>query len=334
MRQALGQLYVKGAYEALYELADKAIIENPNDAYAYMIKGRALVDQEKFKEAEQYLIKAADLKEAEPFITAWSLNYLGRIEFFKGNNHKAEEYLRECIDLNATANVTASANAIMDLCGLSQHFSNWENIATKNFIIHFQNESKVVDKIEFAISAQESFYDIQQFFTARLPRKIDLFVWNDAESAEENGLVKLSFSKAPISVIHLIAGDHPGDEIAHVVKHFGIEAVKRTRLIDEGLANIFDSPDLDKMQAAKEAKRMSGDDWDISVKNAWNDHKMYNDWTYESFAGALVKKLLKIGGKDRLLKLAADQSYENAQMLYGEDLDKIIEQLENEINSD
>jgi hypothetical protein len=47
--------------------------------------------------------------------------------------------------------------------------------------------------------------------------------------------------------------------------------------------------------------------------------------------GELVKRLIKNSGREKFMRLLADQSFESAEKIYGPDLDRLISELEREI---
>jgi hypothetical protein len=49
--------------------------------------------------------------------------------------------------------------------------------------------------------------------------------------------------------------------------------------------------------------------------------------------GELVKRLVETFGREKFIKLLSDQSYENAQEIYGEKLDVLIALLQNDIQN-
>jgi hypothetical protein len=60
--------------------------------------------------------------------------------------------------------------------------------------------------------------------------------------------------------------------------------------------------------------------------------KAYPEWVYYPLAGEFVFRILDKWGKDKLIDLIKNQTYENALLIYGEELNAIISELENEIN--
>lgn len=67
-------------------------------------------------------------------------------------------------------------------------------------------------------------------------------------------------------------------------------------------------------------------------EKAWKDARSYPDWVYYPLAGEFICRIIDKWGKEKLIELLKNQTYENAVSIYGDKLDAIISELESEIN--
>ena len=70
----------------------------------------------------------------------------------------------------------------------------------------------------------------------------------------------------------------------------------------------------------------------ISIKKLWQDGKEIDESLLYPIAGAFVGFLLKYD-KGKFLELSENQTYENAKIIYGDQLDDLISTFTKELNS-
>ena len=118
--------------------------------------------------------------------------------------------------------------------------------------------------------------------------------------------------------------------MAHVISHFAVKSKGITAFINEGTATCFDLSNRNKTEMAKLARKKS----DISIIDIWKSDRIFREIDPNSayaISGAFVEFLIKEGGKENFLKLLSDQSYENAKVIYGNDLERIVKNFETTI---
>ena len=295
-----------------------------------MIIGRVYADQGKLIIAKPFLKQAIAHDKENSWKTAWALYYLGKIAFQSDNLKLAQEYFRKSRDLNATRNVSRKSQEILKLTGLSHFYQAWQLVETQNIRFYFQPSSKVSDFNHYAEIRQSALNNINQFFKVQLPKKIDFIVWNANEDAQAIGFKQLGFAKPEYSVIHSRYNQTLGHELTHVIVSFLNESRIVTRFINEGLAVAFDQSNQDTLSLAKQFK--SSYTKKISIEKAWKNNNVYPEWAYYQLSGELIKRLLEVAGRDKLIKLAIDNSFANAEQIYGETLLDVINKLQQELN--
>ena len=213
--------------------------------------------------------------------------------------------------------------------GTDNFYSDWIITKSANFIFHFPPKSLVTDRKQFAENHEQAFAKLNSFFNSNVPNKINYFVWNYSQDAERFGIGELSFALPEFCIAHVHAKQSIGHEITHIITHYlpGSMGI-RTKFINEGIATYFDLNN----RAVYGGPGFKKPNEKISLKEAWLNDNKYSDYVYY-FLGAEVLKLLNQNfGKTKLLRLIENQSYENAEKIYGRELDIILNEIEKKIN--
>jgi tetratricopeptide (TPR) repeat protein len=294
------------------------------DPGAYQIAGQALVQEGKYSEAIPYLQKGSSIADAPASVRAWCMHDLGIASFMQGDYVKAKDNLDACIALAATRNSVKSASGAEALFGLSNLYDGWTRKETRHFVFHFQHWD---DSKDLYIAATEAAYDsINRFFRARMPKKIDYFVWEDAGMAMKLFHRELAFTKAAFCLTHTTIQHTRGHEIAHSISTHAAVITQPNKLIIEGLASYFDfsGRNWDKELAHNIPRISPGPGY--SVVNVWKTGDAPDKVLYPMGA-ALTGRLIERFGRDKFLQLLADGSYENARRIYGNQLDQVIAEI-------
>ena len=212
--------------------------------------------------------------------------------------------------------------------GKDDFYKNWTTVNSNHFIFHFPPNSLVSNKQQFASNHEQAYAKLNSFFNTRVPQKIEYFVWNYSQEAENFGIGILSFAVPQFCIIHVHAMQSIGHEITHVITYYlpGSTGIK-TKFINEGIATYFDLNN--RIVYGGPGFRKPSEK--ISLKEAWMNNYKYSDYVYY-FLGAEVLKLLNQRfGKIKLIQLIENQSYENAKKLYGSELDKVLSEVESKI---
>ncbi len=331
-QKVLGDLYNSGKIDEVLIKAKEYIKSDSANAQLNLILGRALVDKGLFSEGLPYLQKVVNNNKNKNWMRAWGMNYLGRIYLMRGDKSISKQYFIDCINLNATKNVTRLSKLMLVNLGYDDFYSNFETIESKHITFHFQPNSVVTNKAEFIDLRENAFIEINNFFEVKIPKKIEFFVWNSNHDAKEIGLRELGFAIPQFCIIHSMANQTLGHELTHIISNYISDKKIETKFIKEGVAVCFDLSKENKLQIAKKLKETDSVEIKVSIKKAWKDSKAYPEWVYYSLAGEFVHRLLDRWGKEKLIELLKNQTYENALSIYGDELNKIINELENEIN--
>lgn len=330
--EKLQKYYNDKNYDILLIEALEVLKADPQNPAVNLIIGRTLVDQGRFDEGELYIKKAIEYDVDNSWRKAWALCYRGLIEFFSDDIKAAKKSLEECNAMNATKNVNNYSKRLLMMGGMDDFYKDWVFFETEHLRFYFQPISIVVDKKNFIELREEAFLKINSFFCSKLPKKIDCIVWNGNEDSKKIGIKQLGFAEPGYCCIHMQAHQTRGHEITHVISYYCSRNPTITKFINEGLATAFDLTNENKLQKAKLFKERESCKEYISIKKAWENPNIYPEWIYYPLAGEFIIRILKEGGKEKLLKLVSDQTLDNAEKLYGKTLDKIITELEKEIN--
>jgi len=316
----LWQLYSDGNFEEVVELSKSELADNPDDPDLNSLVGRSLTELQDYYEAVLYLQKVVSYDASDPPSKAWALNYLGKCYFALGEYDKSQKYLEECIELNATKNATNSSTGWYGVFGFDSYFNDWKIVEKEHFIFHIQPNTKIKGLENFIEEREDAFTKINSYFGSTIPKKIDYFFWNSNRDAQNVGIQELGYAKPEYCLIHSLCDQSIGHEMTHVITHHLIRNPKKTSLINEGTAVHFDQTGLDKL---KIAKNRLGNQY-VSIIELWDNWEALSPDISYPLAGAFVKHLLEKGGKENFLELLKDQSFDNAALIYGEQLEDII----------
>ena len=320
-------MFMRKQFDSSYVAAKHIIEKNAAIPDAYVVAGRSLVAMKKYEEATGYLENAKTFPEAKDYSKAWAMCELGWCYYAKGEYNKSKENLVSCIKLNATKNATKSAQFTMIKLGFDKLYDSWITKESTHFRFHFQDTAKLANITRFIHLKEMAFDTINLFFNASLAKKIDYFVWSDTELADSLFHHRLAFSESGLCLTHTDPKHTIGHEMTHSISFNAVRPKKQTQLIAEGVCVCFDGSNRDNIAAIK--KNM---DSRISISEIWKNDNMIGDEVIYPLGGELLKRLILKFGREKFIQLLADQSYENAEKIYGAELSKVLFKLEGEIN--
>ncbi|MGE5458354.1 MAG: hypothetical protein ACM3RX_08360, partial [Methanococcaceae archaeon] len=180
-------------------------------------------------------------------------------------------------------------------------------------------------------SREETYQTINKFFLSKLPKKIDFFVWNSREDAKKLLGINLGFANPGPCIVHSYYQQTKGHEMTHVISNYLTNSPNKTGLINEGTAVCFDQTNQNRVQIVKDWLKATNKK--ISIKEIWTNWKMYPEDVTYPLSGLFVKELIDNFGAEKFKEFFKDQTYENAEKIFGDKLDLLIKDLENEINT-
>lgn len=313
-------------FEKVIELGKQLIESEPNDFDGLLGIGKAYNILNEFNSAIQYLEKARDCSKKDWQI-AWSNIELMESNFAIGNIRRANEYYKESLKYNGTKNSSKKLKGLALLFGFDKVYDNWEKLETENIIFHFQKGTSVVDKENYINEREKSFLNINTFFSSDLPKKINFFVWKSNQEAIKVLNKSLGFTIPKYCVSHNRDNQTKGHEIAHNISFWLDKTNNRNRLINEGIGVYFDQTDTNRLEKAKIAIQNQK----IDIKELWINGNKSSEQTLYPVAGVLVEYLISLD-KEKFLELCRNQSYENAELIYGTELKKIISEFNKKLN--
>ena len=326
----LNKIYMSKNFKQAIVKANEFLKNDPNNIDYKMILGRALTDVGSYKEAIPYLEYTVDNDPDNTWKKAWALDYLGTCYFMQLKYDDSKKALDDCLSLNATKNATNDANGKSLLFGFDKFFTDWEIVESENFRFHFQNMSN--SDIKNYISTRElAFQNINKFFESDLPKRIDFFVWNSREDAKRIINANLGFASPGFCVLHSHYQQTVGHEMTHVISNFSTTIINKTGLINEGTSVCFDQTNQDREQRVKDWIKTNN--IKISIEQIWANWKDYPDELSYPLSGLFVKALIDNFGREKFIEFFGNQTYDNAKIVLGEEIDKVIQEFENKMNS-
>ncbi|TKG94006.1 tetratricopeptide repeat protein [Puteibacter caeruleilacunae] len=323
----LNKTYMSGKYDQAITLAEEMLKNDPDNIDAKLTLGRALADKGRYKEAIPNLKFAVERDKS--WRKAWALGYLGNSYFMLGDYEKSEFALKSCIELNATRNATNFAYRGQLLFGYDTFFKGWKIKETAHIRFHFQNMSDT-DIDRYMQLREDAYAEVNKFFNSSLPKKIDFFVWSSREDAKRVLRANLGFADPKCCIVHSHFQQTRGHELTHVISNYSSPVTQKTGLINEGTAVCFDLSNNDRPQMV--ADWMKTNSQKVDIKDIWTNWRKYPAAFSYPLAGLFIEKLINKFGKEKFLLFFTNQTYEHAKSVYGDQLDKLIEEFEKKYN--
>lgn len=327
--EELSELYKNKNYSQLDRRCLALLMTDPNNPVVNLAYGRSLADQGKSNDAIVYLKKSIQ-SENEKWVNAWAYAYLGTSYFIADDPTAAKMYLDSCVELTATKNVTDFARKKRIYYGFNKEFDNWAVLETENIRFHFKNYDVVTDPQEYIDKRQKAFEEINKYFNATLPKKIDFFVWNTNEEAKQVLKKDIGFSLFEECIVHSWYNQTLGHEITHVISHHALLSTEKTKLINEGVAVHFDLTERDYMEVAGRKVKEKGER--ISIKDLWQNGDEEDEGIIYTVGGAWVGFLQAKLSKEELWQVLTHQTYKDAKQLLGKKLGELIDDFEKQVN--
>lgn len=313
-------------FEKVIKLGKQVLEFEPNDFDGLLGIGKAYNILNEFENANTYLERAIHCAEQD-WQFAWSNIELMESNFAIGNIEQAKEHYKKSLEYKGTKNSTKKLKGLALLFGFDKVYEDWEIMETENFIFHFQNSNSIPNKEQYIAERQKAFSNINTFFQSDLPKKIDFFVWKSNDEAIKILNRSLGFSKPKYCISHNRNNQTKGHEIAHNISFWLDKSNKRNRLINEGIGVYFDQTNTNRLEKAQNAIPNQK----IDIKELWINGNKSSEQILYPIAGAFVEYLILLDNK-KFLELCKNQSYENAELIYGTELEKIISEFNKKLN--
>jgi tetratricopeptide (TPR) repeat protein len=328
--EEISKLFQERKHDRVFEASQEFLKHSSNNLEVLSIVGRSLVELGRFEDALVYLERTVVVDTNQTWAAAWALAYAGYAHYGLGHHDAARTNLAASLKSKATRNVVSFAQQAQLLLGLTDHYRDWSLVETEHFRFHFSPETMRLDTNRFAVVRELAFTNINHFFAAKLPKKIDFFVWNKSEDAEKLGLGTLGFARPEMCIVHSRYNQTVGHEMTHVISHQAFHPVSKSGFINEGIAVYFDQTRRHRLANAREAVRQSKLT-KLNLKEYWQGRQSRSETLSYPVAGAFIERLMERGGPEKLKQLASDQSFESARRIYGADLDEWIATFEKEL---
>lgn len=324
----LWKMYNKGQFAEVLEKAEPLLKEKPEDIDLRLLLGRTYTDVARYGEAIPNLNFADQNDAQKTWRKAWSEAYLGICYFSLGEPEKSKKYLDRCIQLNATENVVKFAAKRKALFGLDDLYRAFTTKESEHIIFHFHPAAldSIGNAEEYIQTREKAYENIQAFFSGKLPKKVDFFVWNSEATMQGALQTGSGFARPEYGIIHSHFDQTPGHELAHVISHYSDSIVAKTSLINEGTAVFFDQTGRNRLDAARDAIKKSGLKR-ISIEDMWDSRTTDASVLYP-VSGAFIEYLIRQEGREKYFLLFKNQTYTNAKTVYGGRLAELIETFE------
>lgn len=313
-------------FPKVIELCNEKLKSDSTDVNSLLGIGRAYAGLNEFNLAIPYLLKVKK-NATESWQLAWSLVDLITSYYSTGQIKEAKEYYNKALRIKGTKSSESSLKNLGLLCGFDSFYEKWETVEKDNITFHFQKPSSIGKLDDYMKERELAFSNINSFFSSEMPKKIDFFVWESSAAAEKILHSSLGFTIPQNCVSHNRPNQTTGHEIAHSISFWNVKNNVRTRLINEGIGVYFDQTNSNRMEQSKKVAI----DVKIDIKDMWINEKSYTELILYPVAGAWVGTLI-LYDKIKFLELSKNQTYENALIIYGDELNSMIEEFNNRVN--
>jgi len=328
--EELWKMYSSHDLISVIEKAKPLLENDPNNINLNLIIGRSYTDLTEFKNAIPYLELTVKNDSNNTWLKAWALGYLGTCYFMLQDYNNSMKATKECYQLNVTKNATQYAYKNILLFGFDDFYKNWKIVESDHFRFHFQNMGDL-DIKNYISSREVTIQNINKFFNSKLPKKIDFFVWDSREDAKKLLGANLGFADPGSCIVHSHYQQTKGHEMTHVISNYSTKIINKTGLINEGTSVCFDQTNQNKEQIVKDW--LKANDKKVVIGDIWGNWKNYPEEFSYPLSGLFVKELIDNFGREKFIEFFGNQSYENAKIIFGDKLDKVIKDFENKTNT-
>ncbi|AZB01991.1 hypothetical protein EG359_21430 [Chryseobacterium joostei] len=324
-KEMVAAFKTKNYIEAL-SLGHKVLENIPNDFDANLLMAASYNNLGDFQKSLLYSTNLETLSENDEK-KSWALMQLMAANYGLGNKEASKKYYDLVKSIKLSEKAKTELNTLIKRLGLDDFYNQWNIVETENLIFHFENSISEEARNRIAKSRQKAFTKINEFFGAKLPKKIDFFVWGSNDTYNEFLEHNLGFTQANYCVSHNRLNQTAGHEIAHNLSFWrGSRGKITTQFINEGIGVCFDLNENDKLEAAKQAYKKSP----IDIKKVWSENQKISSDILYPVSGAFVEFLIKYD-KVKFIELNNDQTYENAKKVYGNEIEILIENFMNKL---
>lgn len=317
---AFAEAFKNGDFRKVIALSNNEVLRNPHDFETHLIIAKSYNEIADFKQAGFFLKQCERLIKLD-WEKSWTLIESIKTNFGIGNIDDAKQNFLDAKKVKGTQNAEKALKEIGLLIGFDELYNNWTIKVTENIIFHFDNSISDAEVEKIVMTRQKAFNEINRIFNSTLPKKIDFFVWNQKENYNSYLKSSLGFTRPNLCVSHNRINQTPGHELAHNISFWRNRENVRTKFINEGIGVCFDQQKNDKFEIAKVAYKKDP----INLIDVWKKHIDVNNEVLYPLSGAFVEYLFKYD-KAKFFALVENQTYENAEKIYGSQLVNLIDE--------
>ncbi|RXF68646.1 tetratricopeptide repeat protein [Arcticibacter tournemirensis] len=306
-------------------LSRQIVNDYPESAKAYYAMGKATLMKSGLPAAIPIYEKLLALPSSEPDVKESALFDLSACYYGVGDYGKARAKMAESVRLSKGKKNEPHVKQRARILGFDSLYTSWTVRETAHFVFHFQEG---VNNIDSFIARKERAFDIiNSFFQAKPLKKIDYFVWSDEAEASRILNKPLAFTEPDVALTHTSAIHTVGHEMTHSICRFAVAPTRVHKLIWEGVCVYFDQTGRSSIQTLKKLG------FNSQIAGVWkNEIRAGTDIIYP-LGGELVRRLIDKYGRDKFMQLLADQSYDSAVKIYGNDLAVVLSEIEHDLKN-
>jgi len=308
-KSQIKNFYEQKNFEKVIEEARKLKnIDEAENEIQFMI-GHSFVETQDFINAIPYLEKYLISDKTNDDDKPKALLNISKAFYATGKYKDSKNALIEIEKFKSDQKINSEKEKLMMIFGFSDFYKNWKVVVNSDFIFHIENSELKIDSSE---NRFEKFYkNLFSFLNYKTQKRIDLFLWNESKNSSESS----EFIYPEYNIIHSSFSGNTNYLIAKNYLLNNPNTIIPNSFIIEG-ASLYFSNEIFELPKIN-----------FDVKNLWQKWNSYPENEAKIIAANFVKNLIERGGKENFLELLKDQSFENAQKVYGRNLENIINEI-------
>ncbi len=281
---------------------------HPEIKRAWIFTGEMMFENGEYDSAYYYIQKGLDTTDIN-FIPDL---YLAKYYYIKGANIQAKDLL---IKHGGLKYKHGSAAIYLGLMGLSAYYANWETVEGNRITYHFQAATDKEGNAALVKKYEQAYDSLDKIFKTVLPKKPDLFFWNDIATARkvcqgailtrpELLLTHTNKEQSPAYVLGMIMPAWAWGKPFEQWSNFGLY----------GLAGFAENGD----QSYEAAKQCINKMYFKDVRDMLTSPEVYTEEQIAPIAGGFFYYLYHNGSKEAFERFVKNQTPEGAKKAYSD----------------
>jgi|GEM_PF-2301726 len=225
LHQAIKEQLSGNNYRGAANIALAAIAANPDNSVTWDQLAAAYCWLHNFDSSIYCCQRSLSIDKEGSLISNEIHLRLGIVNFIKNDLNASDRELTAAINDRANDDLKKRVKHVRMLTGQDESFARWKTIEKENIIFHFQNKKEIDDVDALMARYEKEYINAIAALPSHLPKKIDLFVWENESLAraalrnEANAKKEVSLTDADYCVAH-IAQNTTSSPLVFILGHW------------------------------------------------------------------------------------------------------------------